>query len=93
MQFISQEGSSLFVRIGCFFKNMDKTLFETIKTCRDQKRARRVFPDYVPVHVIPSRDRQRLRDALNLAQEEGYVKIHRGINYDLIELMKDEYNE
>ena len=67
---------------------MDKELFKILKDLRDERRNRRIAPDYIPFNMLPGYE--GLRDALNEAYKEGYIKVHRGVNYNLIELVKDE---
>ena len=67
---------------------MDKELFKILKDMRDERRNRRIAPDYIPVNMLPERD--GLRDALNEAYKEGCIKVHRGLNCILIELVRDE---
>ena len=69
---------------------MDSELFKILKSLRDDRRNRHIFPDFVPFNEIPKRD--DLRDALNQAYKEGYIKVHRGINHNLIELIKEDYS-
>jgi len=70
---------------------MDSELFQTLKTLRDRRRSSHIAPDYIPFNDIP--ERNGLRDALNQAYKEGYIKVHRGLNHNLIELLKDEYEQ
>lgn len=70
---------------------MDSELFQILKTLRDRRRNSHIAPDYIPFNEIPERD--GLRDALNQAYKEGYIKVHRGLNHNLIELLKDEYEQ
>ena len=67
---------------------MDKELFKILKDLRDDRRNRRIAPDYISVNKLP--EREGLRDALNEAYKEGYIKVHRGLNCNLIELVIDE---
>lgn len=67
---------------------MDKELFKILKDLRDERRNRRIAPDYIPFNWLP--EREELRDALNEAYKEGYIKVHRGLNCNLIELVRDE---
>jgi hypothetical protein len=67
---------------------MDKELFKILKDLRDERRNRKINPDYIPFNKLP--EREGLRDALNEAYKEGYIKVHRGLNYNLIELVRDE---
>ena len=67
---------------------MDKELFKILKELRDERRNRRIAPDYIPFNRLPKR--KGLRDALNEAYKEGYIKVHRGLNCNLIELVRDE---
>lgn len=69
---------------------MDKELFKILKDLRNERRNRRIAPDYIPVNMLP--EREGLRDALNGAYKEGYIKVHRGINQSLIELLKEDYS-
>lgn len=55
---------------------------------RDERRNRHIFPEFIPFSEIPKRD--GLRGLLNDAYREGYIKVHRGINQNLIELVKEE---
>lgn len=68
---------------------MDKELFKILKDLRDERRNRRIAPDYIPFNKLP--EREGLRDALNEAYKEGYIKVHRGLNCNLIELVKDDF--
>ena len=67
---------------------MDKELFKILKDLRDERRNRKIAPDYIPFNKLP--EREGMRDALNEAYKEGYIKVHRGLNYNLIELTIDE---
>lgn len=67
---------------------MDKELFKILKDLRDERRNRKIAPDYIPIYMLP--EREGLRDALNEAYREGYIKVHRGLNCNLIEVVKDE---
>ena len=67
---------------------MDKELFKILKDMRDERRNRHIFPEFIPFSEIPKRD--GLRGLLNDAYREGYIKVHRGINQNLIELVKEE---
>ncbi len=70
---------------------MDKQLFERIKALRQARRDRHVAPDYVVYNELSANvDEDLLRQQLNQAFKEGYIKVHRGINHQLIELLKDE---
>ena len=69
---------------------MDSELFKTLKALRDDRRNRHIFPEFIPFNEIPKRD--DLREALNQAYKEGYIKVHRGINQNLIELVKEDYS-
>ena len=69
---------------------MDKELFKKLKDLRDERRNRHIFPEFIPFSEIPKRD--GLRGLLNDAYREGYIKVHRGINQNLIELLKEDYS-
>ena len=69
---------------------MDYELFKTLKTLRDDRRSRHISPEFIPFNEIPNC--KNLRDALNQAYREGYIKVHRGINQNLIELIKEEFS-
>lgn len=69
---------------------MDQELFNTLKAMRDDRRKRHIFPEFIPFSEIPQRD--GLRGLLNEAYKEGYIKVHRGINQNLIELLKEDYS-
>ena len=73
-----------------FFFFMDKELFKILKDMRDERRNRHIFPEFILFNEIPKRD--DLREALNQAYKEGYIKVHRGINQSLIELLKEDYS-
>lgn len=73
---------------------MNKALFDKIKALRDERRANHLYPDFVKVQDICSvEEYKNLYDDILNAIKEGYVKVHRGLNYNLIELLKDEYDE
>lgn len=69
---------------------MDKELFKILKDMRDERRNRHIFPEFIPFSDIPQSD--GLRGLLNEAYKEGYIKVHRGINQNLIELVKEDYS-
>lgn len=69
---------------------MDSELFKILKSLRDDRRKRHIFPEFIPFSEIPQRD--GLRGLLNEAYKEGYIKVHRGINQNLIELIKEEFS-
>ena len=69
---------------------MDKEVFKILKDLRDERRNRHIFPEFIPFNEIPKRD--DLRGLLNEAYKEGYIKVHRGINQNLIELVKEDYS-
>ena len=72
---------------------MNKALFESLVNARNSRRERHIAPEYIPLNELSLSDEINLRDELNIAYKEGYIKVHRGINQKLIELLKDEYNE
>lgn len=69
---------------------MDYELYKTLKALRDERRKRHIFPEFIPFSEITQRD--GLRGLLNEAYKEGYIKVHRGINQNLIELVKEDYS-
>ena len=74
---------------------MNKYLFEALVNARNSRRERHIAPEYIPVNElsVSGIDEANLRDELNIAYREGYIKVHRGINQKLIQLLKDEYDE
>lgn len=84
------DGCRIGREISPTFFIMDSELFKTLKALRDDRRNRHIFPEFIPFSEIPKRD--DLRDVLNQAYKEGYIKVHRGINQNLIELIKEEYS-
>ena len=83
-------GVGLVGRLVRHFFYMDSELFKTLKALRDDRRNRHISPEFIPFSDIPQRD--GLRGLLNEAYKEGYIKVHRGINQNLIELVKEDYS-
>ncbi len=71
---------------------MDAELLKILKELRDKRRNNHIAPEFVPQNELPRRE-QGWRNELNEAYKEGYIKVHRGINQNLIELVKDGDNE
>lgn len=71
---------------------MDAELLQILKELRDNRRRNKIAPEFVPQNELPRRE-QGWRNELNEAYKEGYITVHRGINQNLIELLKDGDNE
>lgn len=71
---------------------MDAELLKILKELRDKRRNSHIAPEFVSQNELPRRE-QGWRNELNEAYSEGYIKVHRGINQNLIELVKDGDNE
>lgn len=71
---------------------MDAELLRVLKELRDNRRRNHIAPEFIPQNELPRR-KQGWRNELNDAYKEGYIKVHRGINHNLIELVKDGDNE
>lgn len=70
---------------------MNHTLFAVLKKIRDDKRTRKIAPDYIPFSQLPihGSETSKLRADLNELFSEGYIVVHRGLNEQLIEIIKE----
>lgn len=69
-----------------------KELFDFIKALRDSKRSAGIAPDFVEYPELSKfgRDMSDVRDDIHRLCEKGVLKLHQGINYELVEILKEE---
>lgn len=69
-----------------------KELLEFLKCLRDKRREAKLAPDLVAYHELSKfgKDMNEVRTDLHALIEKGVVKIHQGLNYELIEILKEE---
>lgn len=82
--------------LGCevrhtFFFIMNEKVFDIIVGLRDKRRSSHLFPDYVPYAQLLQfgLDKSGLQEELDKLILSGRIKIHRGINDNLLEILEE----
>lgn len=67
-------------------------LLEFLKRLRNERREAKLAPDFVTYPELTKfgKDMNEVRTDLHALIEKSVVKIHQGINYELIEILKEE---